>query len=267
MLGDLGVTTFGDLRTDDPGDDGSVHTRYRLTVTATDVSRRRLVYFPWQYDEYGRDPDEQLVVDAVRASASIPYFFEPVSLSGPRGTSTLVDGGLVSNYPISMFDRTDGRPARWPTIGIRLSTPPSDTADVHRVRGAGAARRLARADRDRGVPGRPRPGPLQRGAQRRGRHVVGQRDRLRHHRRPGAALLTAAGRTAATAFLDLDYDAWRTKCRPADPAGPATAQPAEAGSSTRRDGSSAIGASRSRPCGSRAGSARRSRLIAATRTL
>jgi NTE family protein len=137
VLGDLGVSTFGDLRTDDPGDDGSIRSRYRLAVTTSDLSRRRLVYLPWQYDEYGLDPDEQLVVDAVRASASIPYFFEPVSLTGPGGTSTLVDGALVSNYPISMFDREDGRPARWPTIGIRLSSlnqaPP---AEVHPVEGA-----------------------------------------------------------------------------------------------------------------------------------
>jgi NTE family protein len=135
VLGDLGVTTFGDLRTDDPDDDGTIHARYRLAVTATDLSRRRLVYLPWQYDEYGRDPDEQRVVDAVRASASIPFFFEPVTLSGPRGTSTLVDGGLVSNYPISMFDRADGLPPRWPTIGVRLGAPPPDTEDVDRVRG------------------------------------------------------------------------------------------------------------------------------------
>jgi NTE family protein len=123
VLGDLGVRTFGDLRTSDAGDDGSLQHRWRLAVTATDVSRRRLVYLPWQYDEYGLDPDEQPVVDAVRASASIPYFFEPVSLRGPHGTSTLVDGALVSNYPISMFDRQDGLPSRWPTLGIRLSAP------------------------------------------------------------------------------------------------------------------------------------------------
>jgi NTE family protein len=126
VLGDLGVSTFGDLRTDDPGDDGTMHHRYRLTVTASDVSRKQLVYLPWQYHEYGRDPDEQKVVDAVRASASIPFFFEPVTLTGPQGTSTLVDGGLVSNYPISMFDRVDGRPARWPTIGVRLDAFGSD---------------------------------------------------------------------------------------------------------------------------------------------
>jgi NTE family protein len=91
-------------------------------VTVSDLSRKRLIYLPWQYDEYGLDPDEQRVVDAVRASASIPYFFEPVALSGPLGTSTLVDGALVSNYPVSMFDRADGEPPRWPTIGIRLSS-------------------------------------------------------------------------------------------------------------------------------------------------
>jgi NTE family protein len=132
VLRDLGVTTFADLRTDDPGDDGSVRHRWRLAVTATDVSRKRLVHLPWQYDEYGLDPDEQLVVDAVRASASIPYFFEPVTLRGPRGTSTLVDGALVSNYPIAMFDREDGLPPRWPTIGVRLSSP--DAAPAEGVR-------------------------------------------------------------------------------------------------------------------------------------
>ena len=121
VLADLGVRTFGDLRTDDPGDDGSLHARYSLVVTASDVSRQRFVRFPWDYPDYGLDPDEQPVVDAVRASASIPFFFEPVTLRGERGAATLVDGGLLSNYPITTFDRQDGRTPRWPTIGIRLS--------------------------------------------------------------------------------------------------------------------------------------------------
>lgn len=120
VLADLGVRTFGDLRTDDPGDDGAVHHRYGLVVTASDLSRRRLLQLPWDYPEYGLDPDEQHVADAVRASASIPYFFEPVTLRGPAGTSTLVDGGLLSNYPIGIFDRLDEQPPRWPTVGVRL---------------------------------------------------------------------------------------------------------------------------------------------------
>ncbi|MGH3458110.1 patatin-like phospholipase family protein [Aeromicrobium sp.] len=120
VLADLGVHTFGDLRRDDPADDGHIHHQYSLVVTASDISRKRLVYLPWDYAEYGLDPDEQSVADAVRASASIPYFFEPVTLSGTRGRSTLVDGGLLSNYPISAFDRLDDLPPRWATLGIRL---------------------------------------------------------------------------------------------------------------------------------------------------
>jgi NTE family protein len=120
VLRDLGVETFGDLRTADAGDDGAMHHRYSLVVMASDISRRRLAQLPWDYVEYGLDPDEQRVADAVRASASIPYFFEPVLLDGVRGTSTMVDGGLLSNYPISTFDRMDELPPRWPTIGVRL---------------------------------------------------------------------------------------------------------------------------------------------------
>ncbi|MGN6251685.1 MAG: patatin-like phospholipase family protein [Marmoricola sp.] len=122
-LADLGVSTFGDLRVEDPGGDRTPHHRYRLVVVASDVSRHRMARLPWDYeDAYGLDPDEQPVADAVRASASIPYFFEPVVLDGAHGRATLVDGALVSNYPIEIFDRLDGRAPRWPTVGIRLDT-------------------------------------------------------------------------------------------------------------------------------------------------
>jgi NTE family protein len=120
VLADLGIRTFGDLRTADPADDGALHHRYGLVVMVSDLSRRRLAQLPWDYADYGLDPDEQDVAAAVRASASIPYFFEPVLLAGRRGTSTLVDGGLLSNYPIGAFDRFDEVPPRWPTLGVRL---------------------------------------------------------------------------------------------------------------------------------------------------
>jgi NTE family protein len=120
VLADLGVQTFGDLRTMDPDDDGALHHRYGLVVMVSDLSRRRLAQLPWDYADYGLDPDDQDVAGAVRASASIPYFFEPVLLAGHRGTSTLVDGGLLSNYPIGAFDRLDEAPPRWPTVGVRL---------------------------------------------------------------------------------------------------------------------------------------------------
>jgi NTE family protein len=136
VLGDLGVHTFGDLRTDDPGDDGSLNHRYALVVTASDVSRQRFVRLPWDYPDYGLDPDEQPVAAAVRASSSIPFFFEPARLRGEHGVATLVDGGLLSNYPITTFDRQDERRPRWPTLGVRLSAPADVRADPPReVRG------------------------------------------------------------------------------------------------------------------------------------
>ena len=124
QLADLGVRTFGDLRLPpDPGGDLAPDRRYRLVVTATDVSRGRLALLPWDArDGYGLDPDDLDVVTAVTASAAIPFWFRPVRLPTGRGTeATLVDGGVVSNFPVGVFDRTDGRRPRWPTFGVRLS--------------------------------------------------------------------------------------------------------------------------------------------------
>jgi NTE family protein len=120
QLRDLGVTTFGDLRLDD--DHLPEEQRYRLVVTVADVTTGQLVRLPWDYRRlYGLDPDEQHVADAVRASMSIPFFFRPVTLTSATGRqSTLVDGGLLSNYPIDSLDRPDGKKPRWPTLGVTL---------------------------------------------------------------------------------------------------------------------------------------------------
>jgi len=119
-LADLGVRTFGDLAVDD--DQLPPEQRYRLVVTVADVTTGQLVRLPWDYRRvYGLDPDEQLVADAVRASMSIPFFFRAVELTAASGlTSTLVDGGLLSNFPLDSLDRTDGKPPRWPSFGITL---------------------------------------------------------------------------------------------------------------------------------------------------
>jgi NTE family protein len=120
QLADLGVHTFGDLAIDAPH--LPREQRYRLVVTAADVTTGQLVRFPWDYRRlYGLDPDEQPVADAVRASMSIPFFFRTTKLTSASGlTSTLVDGGMLSNFPIDSFDRRDGRLPRWPTFGVTL---------------------------------------------------------------------------------------------------------------------------------------------------
>ena len=62
------------------------------------------------------------VADAVRASMSIPFVFRPVTVTNAttKLTSTIVDGGILSHFPIDSLDRTDGRQPRWPTFGVTL---------------------------------------------------------------------------------------------------------------------------------------------------
>ncbi|HEU4354848.1 MAG TPA: patatin-like phospholipase family protein [Actinomycetota bacterium] len=129
QLAGLGVRTFADLRVDDPGTSLPPERAYRLVVMASDVTRGRLVRLPWDYPQYGLEPDEQSVAEAVRASMSIPFFYEPLrfkaaAAEGRQEVSYLVDGGMLSNFPIDVFDRTDGQPPRWPTFGIKLSAQP-----------------------------------------------------------------------------------------------------------------------------------------------
>jgi NTE family protein len=120
QLKNLGVGTFGDLAIDD--DSLPAEQRYKLVVTVADVTTGQLVRLPWDYRRvYGLDPDEQFVADAVRASMSIPFYFRPVTLTSSTGlTSTLVDGGILSNFPIDSLDRTDRRPPRWPSFGVTV---------------------------------------------------------------------------------------------------------------------------------------------------
>jgi NTE family protein len=134
---ETGVETFGDLRLPpDEGSDLRPEQQYRLVVIVADVSRGQLVRLPWDYADYGLDPDRQLVADAVRASASVVFFYKPVRLRWAppsRNVSLMVDGGVVSDFPIEIFDRTDGRPARWPTFGIQLNATLTPGALRHRV--------------------------------------------------------------------------------------------------------------------------------------
>ncbi len=119
-LKNLGVTTFGDLAIDD--DQLPRERRYKVAITVADVTAAQLVRLPWDYQRlYGLDPDEQSVADAVRASMAIPFFYPPVTLTNIMGlTSNLVDGGVLSNFPVDSLDRTDGKPPRWPSFGITV---------------------------------------------------------------------------------------------------------------------------------------------------
>lgn len=115
------IHTFGDLVMQDYKDNPQY--RYKLQVIASDVSRGRLLRLPHDIAKYGIDRDKLDVAWAVRMSISIPFFFEPVVLQETTGTSSyIVDGGLLSNFPVSLFDDGTADPP-WPTLGYRLVDP------------------------------------------------------------------------------------------------------------------------------------------------
>ena len=136
-LREKGVTTWGDLRRDDPDSSLPPDHRYKLVVHVSDVTESALLRLPWVYESrFGIAPDTESVAGAVRASSSIPFFFRPTKLKRSGGeTSWLVDGGMLSNFPIDVFDRTDGEPSRWPTIGIKLSAERSPGTGGRKVTG------------------------------------------------------------------------------------------------------------------------------------
>ena len=115
-------TKFGDLKDPNATDDKR---RYGLQVIASDLSGRCMLVLPRDAAKLGvDDPDELDIADAVRMSMSIPVFFKPVVRKDDRGREhTIVDGGLLSNYPIWLFDAADGVIPRFPTFGMLLVAP------------------------------------------------------------------------------------------------------------------------------------------------
>jgi NTE family protein len=121
-----GVRTFGDLKPN------------QLRIIASDISRGRLLVLPDDVAQYGIDPKRFLVSRAIRMSTSIPYFFDPVIIRLPAGARSgtsfadqfihIVDGGLLSNFPLWLFDEKEptgkepGKKAQKPipTIGFQL---------------------------------------------------------------------------------------------------------------------------------------------------
>jgi NTE family protein len=97
----------------------------RLRVIGTDLAHNRMVIFPEDValyvDEHGTrlDPDEFRIAEAVRVSAGYPYFFPPLNLRDAvtNRDGALVDGGVVSAYPVFLFDAPK---PKHPTWGFQL---------------------------------------------------------------------------------------------------------------------------------------------------
>ena len=167
-LDNVNVKTIGDLkslRTKLPA--GLVHlggrdlsnAEAKLAIITSDITTHTKVEFPKMAELYWREPDKVKPSELVRASMSIPFFFEPYEVTGlpTDDTSPLlpadktykqlwddhasytgpippavkfVDGGMLSNFPINVFHRTDGQLPTRPTFGVRLSTYRDDFTQV-----------------------------------------------------------------------------------------------------------------------------------------
>ncbi|MEH6940365.1 patatin-like phospholipase family protein [Bacillus sp. JJ722] len=103
-----GIYTFGDL---------PVNT---FRIIASDVTNGVIMVLPDDLNKYNIDIATFPIAKAVRMSCSIPYFFEPVRINNKKPYTYIVDGGVLSNFPMWLFDKENVMKTR-PVIGVKLS--------------------------------------------------------------------------------------------------------------------------------------------------
>jgi len=125
LLQEKGIKTFGDLIHPEFKDD--IRYRFKLRVIASDVSGGRMLVLPQDVEGFGVRPEDL-------KSMSIPFFYEPVRLRNMKTNqlSYIVDGGILSNFPVWLFD-TEGSEPPWPTFGFKLVEPGEGLP--HKIRG------------------------------------------------------------------------------------------------------------------------------------
>lgn len=113
-----------------------------IVLVACDITTEMKVEFPKNAGLYWSELDKVNPAEFVRASMSIPFFFEAkcsppidpaskdtiaqwrsINYTGrlpPR--ALFVDGGIISNFPINVFHNPSIKVPRLPTIGVRLGS-------------------------------------------------------------------------------------------------------------------------------------------------
>lgn len=151
-LSKAGVNSLKDLKAlrkqlpeglkDRRNDDAISNIEAKVALITSDITTHTKAEFPRMAELYWNNIDQVSPAKFVRASMSIPFFFEPFEIdnlpnagdqnnekwdeyarySGPvPAKATFVDGGMLSNFPINVFHREDGGVPRMPTFGARLS--------------------------------------------------------------------------------------------------------------------------------------------------
>ncbi|MBC8047031.1 MAG: patatin-like phospholipase family protein [Fimbriimonadaceae bacterium] len=111
-----------------------------VTFIASEIISENKVEFPRMWNLFQTDKTKIHPAEFVRASMSIPVFFEPHTIAGYTSVRSnlkkqwedelgaekapdkilFVDGGILSNFPISIFYNKNVDIPRLPTIGVRL---------------------------------------------------------------------------------------------------------------------------------------------------
>lgn len=98
--------------------DVSINGESNLKIIAADITRKKLLILPDDIADYGINPMDLNIAKAVRMSISLPFYFRPVILNYKGIKCYIVDGGILSNFPVWIFD-VKGTP-KWPTFGFKL---------------------------------------------------------------------------------------------------------------------------------------------------
>ncbi|MEF2293684.1 patatin-like phospholipase family protein [Virgibacillus dokdonensis] len=108
-----------------------------LKVVVSDISLGKLVVIPDDLERiYGIPPEEFPVAKAIRMSAGFPYFFMPQKLKGSKQEKSLIiDGGLLSNFPLWIFEKNPHKRTR-PIIGVKLTTTSTQELKPRKIKNA-----------------------------------------------------------------------------------------------------------------------------------
>jgi len=114
LLDKKGIHTFKDVMDNNES---------RLKIIAADITDRKLLVLPDDIKYYGINPEDFSISKAVAMSCAIPLFYTPIKMNKNTKVNYIVDGGLLSIFPIWIYD-VEGTP-RYPTLGLKIKDPVS----------------------------------------------------------------------------------------------------------------------------------------------
>ena len=157
-----GVHTVSDLNSKASGNIDGLHLRVAnaanldglkgdVTFITSELVTQNKIQFPEMWCLFKKDIDELQPAGFIRASMSIPVFFESYFINDipcsdpdikkqwmdkfgveePPSTARFVDGGILSNFPINLFFNPKVTTPRLPSLGIDLDDAVPDNKANH----------------------------------------------------------------------------------------------------------------------------------------